>query len=233
MAERALIPLSAIPAGRAPALPAEPRGGRRRPLLRALAMPLIAALLVAASLAAAAPAKAEARRYVLDPAHTSVGFMVMHMGFAKTLGLFREAEGAFVFDEEAPQVSDIQATIKAASVFTNHEKRDEHLRAGDFLAVEQFPTITFKGREAVKTGPRTGRITGDLTLRGITRPVTLEVVWNRSGDYPFGDKHHAVGISARTTIKRSDFGMTYALAGDLVGDAVEIILEFEAIRQPA
>jgi polyisoprenoid-binding protein YceI len=193
----------------------------------------ILALVLAAAAALPAPAAAEPRRYVIDPAHTSIGFMVMHIGFARTLGIFREAEGSFVFDETVPAVQDIQATIKAASVFTNHDKRDDHIRNADFLDAAQHPTITFKGREAVKTGPRTGRITGDLSLRGVTRPVTLEVVWNRSGVYPFGDKQHVVGISARTTIKRSEFGMTYALAGDLVGDEVEIILEFEAIRQPA
>jgi polyisoprenoid-binding protein YceI len=177
--------------------------------------------------AAAAP-----QTYVLDPQHLSIGFMVMHVGFAKTIGLFRKAEGSFVFDESEPSVRDIQTTIDAASVFTDHEKRDEHLRANDFLAVEQYPTITFKGVSAVKTGPRSGRITGDLTLRGVTKPVDLEVVWNKSGAYPFGDGHYAVGVSARTKIKRSDFGMTYALAGDMVGDEVDVMIEFEAIRQP-
>ncbi len=177
-------------------------------------------------------AQAAPQSYVLDPQHLSIGFMVMHVGFAKTLGMFRKAEGSFVFDESEPAVRDIQATIDAASVFTDHEKRDEHLRANDFLAVEQYPTITFKGTSAVKTGPRTGRVTGDLTLRGVTKPVDLEVVWNKSGAYPFGDGHYAMGVSARTKIKRSDFGMTYALAGDMVGDDVDIIIEFEAIRQP-
>lgn len=205
---------------------------QRTILTRPGALAALAALLLPALLLPV-PAAAEPQRYRLDPAHTSVGFMVMHVGFARTLGIFKEAQGSFVFDEAVPAVTDIEATITAASVFTNHDKRDEHLRNDDFLAVARYPTITFKGREAVKTGPRTGRISGDLTLRGVTRPVTLEVVWNRSGVYPFGDRHHAVGISARTTIKRSDFGMTYALAGDMVGDDVEIILEFEAIRQPA
>ncbi|MFO1127248.1 MAG: YceI family protein [Rhodospirillales bacterium] len=198
----------------------------RRGVAAAAALALLAAVWFPAG------ARAAPQTYVLDPEHLSVVFMVMHMGFAKTVGMFKKAEGSFVFDEAEPAVTDIVATIDAASVFTNHEKRDEHLRGTDFLAVQQYPTITFKGVSAIKTGPRSGRVTGDLTLRGVTKPVDLEVVWNRSGTYPMGDGHYAMGLSARTTIKRSDFGMTYAVANNLVSDDVDIILEFEAIRQP-
>jgi polyisoprenoid-binding protein YceI len=193
----------------------------------------LAAAAVVAVVFGGGPASAEPRRYVIDQSHMSIAFMVWHVGFAKTLGIFREAEGSFVFDPEAPAVRDIDVTIQAASVFTNHQKRDDHLRQADFLDVANHPTITFRGTSATSTGPRTGTVTGDLTIRGVTRPVTLDVVWNKSADYPFGDGHHAAGISARTTIKRSDFGMTYAVQGGLVGDEVEIILEFEAIRQAA
>lgn len=176
------------------------------------------------------PAVAEPRDYVLDTSHLSIAFLVSHVGFAKTLGMFRTAEGSFVFDQAVPMVTDIQVSIPTASVFTNNEARDTHLRSSDFLATDEYPTMTFKGTSATPTGERTGTVTGDLTLRGITKPVVLDVTWNKSGDYPFGDKHYAVGVSARTTIKRSDFGMTYA--SGLVGDNVDIILEFEAIRQP-
>ncbi|MFO1154068.1 MAG: YceI family protein [Rhodospirillales bacterium] len=206
-----------------------PRSSVRKELMRMG----VVVILAAAGFGLAGSARAAPQSYVLDTQHTSVAFMVMHMGFAKTLGVFRKAEGSFVFDESEPSVRDIRATIDAASVFTDHEKRDEHLRGNDFLAVQQYPTITFKGVSAVKTGPRSGRVTGDLTLRGVTKPVDLEVVWNKSGTYPFGDGHYATGISARTTIKRSDFGMTYGVEGNLVGDEVDIMLEFEAIRQPA
>lgn len=178
------------------------------------------------------PAAAEPQSYILDSSHLTIAFLVSHVGFAKTLGIFKTAEGSFVFDEEEPSVTDIEVTIPAASVFTNNDARDNHLRSADFLAAEQYPKITFEGTSATQTGPRTGTVTGDLTLRGVTKPVTLEVTWNKSDAYPFGDNHYATGISARTTIRRSDFGMTYALAGGLVGDEVEIILEFEAIRKP-
>jgi polyisoprenoid-binding protein YceI len=170
-------------------------------------------------------------RYVLDPNHMSIGFLISHVGFERLLGMFREADGSFVFDEQNPAVSDIDVTIRAASVFTNHDKRDEHLRGADFLWVEKYPEITFRGTSAEQTGARTGKVIGDLTIRGVTKPVTLDVVLNKSGQYPFGDMHYATGISARTKIKRSDFGMTYAVESGLVGDEVEIILEFEAIRQ--
>jgi len=190
-----------------------------------------ATLLIAVVFGPVRPAAAAPEIYRIDQSHMSMAFLVTHVGFAKTLGLFRKAEGSFVFDPEVPQVADIQVTIDAESVFTNHEKRDEHLRGVDFLDVANHPEITFVGTEATQTGPRAGTVTGDLTIRGVTRPVILEVVWNKSGAYPFGDGHYAMGLSARTKIKRSDFGMTYAVAGGLVGDEVEIILEFEAIRQ--
>ena len=177
------------------------------------------------------PAHGEPIRYALDPEHLTIAFLVDHIGFAKTLGIFREASGSFVFDESIPAVSDIDISINAASVFTNHEARDEHLRKEDFLWVARFPVIRFTGISSKQTGPRTGTVTGELGLRGVTRPVTLTVVWNRTASYPFGDKHEAVGISARTRFRRSEFGMTYAVANEWVGDEVEVIIEFEAIRQ--
>jgi polyisoprenoid-binding protein YceI len=184
--------------------------------------------ILAASVLHPLPARAAPERYQLDANHMAIAFLVSHVGFAKTLG---RAEGSFVFDPEKPAVSDIAVTIGAASVDTQHEERDKHLRAQDFLWVEQHPHITFRGTSAGQTGPRTGRITGDLTIRGVIKPVTLDVVWNKNRQYTFGDMHYATGVSARAKIKRSDFGMTYALEGGMVGDEVEILLEFEGIRQ--
>jgi polyisoprenoid-binding protein YceI len=177
------------------------------------------------------PARAAPERYQLDPNHMAIAFLVSHVGFAKTLGQFTRAEGFFVFDPEKPAISDIAVTIDAASVDTRHEERDRHLRAQDFLWIEQHPQITFHGTSAEQTGPRTGKVVGNLMIRGVTKPVTLDVLWNKSGQYTFGDMHYATGVSARTKIKRSDFGMTYALEGGMVGDEVEILLEFEGIRQ--
>lgn len=198
-------------------------------LRRTLAVPLLCGLL---SSLPAQRAAAEFERYEIDPAHFSIGFLVHHIGYADTLGMFLEGGGSFSFDESAPAVKDIEVTIAAESVFTNHDKRDDHVRGGDFLDAGDHPEIRFVGTEAEPTGETTGVITGDLTLRGVTRPVTLAVTLNKIGEYPFGDgPPYVVGVSARTTIRRSDFGMTYAVENGWVGDEVEVILEFEAIRQ--
>lgn len=186
---------------------------------------------VAVYLASSLPAWAQPAPYVIDREHAHFAFMVSHIGFARTMGEFREVEGRFTFDEAAMTVSDVKVTIKTASVDTNHDKRDAHLRKKDFFWTDEHPTMTFVGTKAERTGERTGKLTGDLTLRGVTRPVTFDLTLNKTGRYPFGDKHYAVGASARGQIKRSDFGMTYAVADGLVGDVVDIVIEFEGIRQ--
>lgn len=193
-------------------------------------MKRLLAVLVGTLILATPVAQAQPARYTLDPEHVAVAFLVKHIGFASTLGQFLEVEGSFVFDESVPSVSDLEVTIEADSVFTAHERRDDHVRSDDFLAADDHPEITFAMTAAEQTGARTGTVTGDLTIRGVTRPVTLEVTWNKSGKYPFND-NYVTGISARTTIQRSDFGMTYALDNGLVGDEVEILIEAEAIRQ--
>ena len=196
-------------------------------LRRAAVVPALAASL----LLAPGAATAKPYDYIIDPEHMVVAFSVSHLGFADVLGRFLVVTGSFRFDEETRSLSNVNAEIQADSVFTAHPARDGHVRKEDFLWAEKHPVITFSGTGSEPTGERTGKVFGDLTIRGVTKPVVLDVTWNRSGNYPFGDKHYAIGLSARTTIKRSDFGMTYALEGDMVGDEVEIILEFEAIRQ--
>jgi len=177
------------------------------------------------------PATAEPAEYELDPDHLNIGFLVSHIGFAKTSGIFREAEGSFVFDEESLKLSDIKVTVETESVFTNHKKRDKHLRSADFLDADEYPEMTFVGTGSEKTGARSGTVTGKLTLRGQTHPLTLEVTWNKSGFYPFGHKDYVIGISARGKLKRSLYGMTYVVENGWVGDEVELIIEFEARRQ--
>ena len=197
---------------------------------------LRALVMVGVVVTATGEARAEFRDYVLDPGHTSIGFLVHHIGYADTLGLFTEVEGRFAYDEAAPAVRDVYVEVDAASIFSNNEARDEHARNADFLDVADHPTIVFEGRTATPTGERTGTITGDLTLRGVTREVTFELELNKAGRYPFdptggGEPPYVVGVSARGTIDRSDFGMTYAVEPGWVGDEVELIIEFEAIRQ--
>ena len=178
------------------------------------------------------PSTAEFRDYKIDPAHVAVKFAVHHIGFADTLGMFLDVQGSFKFDESAPAVKDIVITVTADSVFTNHERRDGHLKGKDFLNAEEHPEVRFVGTDAKATGENTGQITGDLTLLGVTRPMTLDVTLNKIGEYPFGDgPPYVVGVSARGTVKRSDFGMMYAVENGWVGDEVELTIEFEAIRQ--
>lgn len=200
------------------------------PLPRRFAGPRRMLLAAAALFALAAPAQAEPRDYRIDPEHFSIVFNAVHIGYAPTWGLFLKGAGSFTFDEETRTLSRLKVEIETGSVFSNNQARDEHLRSPDFLDAKAHPLATFVMSEARPTGERTGKVTGDLTLRGVTKPVTLDVTWNKSGPYPFGGTY-VTGISARTAIKRSDFGSTYALENDLVGDEVEIQIDLEAIRQ--
>jgi polyisoprenoid-binding protein YceI len=195
---------------------------------------LAAAALVAAAVALAAgqPARAEPRAYKLDQEHFAIAFLTHHLGLADTLGMFREARGSFTYDAEAQTISDVEITVETDSVFTNHKERDQHLRGPDFLNAKEYPTMTFTADKAEVTGDKTGKIHGELTLLGETNPLTLDVTYRGGRTYPFGDGHYAIGISARGTLERSDYGMTYAVDNGFVGDEVHLIIEFEAIRQP-
>jgi polyisoprenoid-binding protein YceI len=198
------------------------------------ALPFLLSLFMALSLFA--PARAEPAKYVIDPEHFSIAMSIRHIGYFDLVGLFTEGAGSFVFDEAKPEVTDVRVTIKTASFFSGHKKRDDHVRSADFLDAKAFPEMVFVGKSSEKTGERTGRIHGELTLRGVTRPLTLDVTWVKSGEYPiggglFGSKPYVTGIDARATLKRSDFGMTYALDNGLVGDDVTLMLGFEARRQ--
>lgn len=177
------------------------------------------------------PAAAEPHQYRIDPEHFSIGFLIGHLGYAMQLGNFLEGQGEFVYDEQTRELYSARVEIAADSVFTNHEARDDHLRSSDFLDAGRHPSIRFEGTHFVAHDGSTGTLEGNLTLRGETRQVRLDVTLNKAGTYPFGHGEYTLGISARTTLKRSDWGMTYALEDGLVGDEVELILELEALRQ--
>ncbi|WP_029059753.1 YceI family protein [Stappia stellulata] len=197
--------------------------------MRRLAISTVSGLVAFAALPVAT-AIAEARDFKIDPAHFSIVFNAQHIDYAPTWGMFLKGEGSFTFDEDTRTLSDLTVTIPADSVFSNNERRDGHLRSDDFLSAETHPDITFVMTSAEEETARSGTVTGDLTLRGVTRPVTLDVTLNKVGPYPFGDTY-VIGISARTTLKRSEFGMTYAVENGLVGDEVPIRIDLEAIRQ--
>lgn len=179
----------------------------------------------------AASVHAEPAEYRIDPEHVAVAFLVGHAGYAKVLGQFLEVEGSYMFDEETGVLSDIEVVVNTASVFSNHDDRDDHLRSGDFLNSRRNPEMTFIAETGARTSQRTFEVTGQLELLGVTRPLTLQATWNKSEDYPFGRSAYVMGVSARGMIMRSEFGMDYAFDGDLVGDEVEIVIEFEARRQ--
>jgi polyisoprenoid-binding protein YceI len=190
-----------------------------------------AGLVPALLLAFAPSAQADPAAYEIDREHATVGFLVSHLGFADVLGFFGEIDGRFVFDESANAVSDIEVSVGTASVFSNHEDRDEHLRSNDFLAARRFPEMTFRAPSAVSADGQAFEIAGTLELLGERRPLTLIATLNKSGDYPIGRNAYALGVSARGTLKRSDFGMSYGVDNGWVGDDVEIIIELEARRQ--
>lgn len=175
------------------------------------------------------PAKA-AEKFILDPTHASVLFGVSHLGFSKTFGRFNTVEGVFSLDPEAPDKSSVEVTMDAASLDTNHAKRDEHLRGPDFFDVTKYPTLTYKSTSVKSTGPKTAIVTGDLTLHGVTKPVPLQVTLVNTGVHPMDKTKTVAGFSARGTLKRTDFGMGYA--APVLGDEVEIIIEVDAIKQP-
>ena len=150
----------------------------------------------------------------------------------KTLGQFLRASGGYTFDDESGMVSELRIVVETDSVDTHHEARDRHLRSGDFLDVGAHPEMTYVADGARRTSDGTFAVTGELTLLGTTRPLTLEATLNKNAPYPIGDRAEVMGVSARGTLKRSEFGMTYGVADDLVGDEVEIVIEFEARRAP-
>jgi len=171
--------------------------------------------------------------YILDETHLSIGFLVDHAGYARTLGMFTKARGSFKYNEVNNTVSDVEIIIDTDSVFTNHDKRDSHLKSPDFLNVQKYPTMTFKAdMNNLKSNP--GKIKGDLTLLGITKPLILNTKINKIDTYPFRvglSKPMVMGVSATASFKRSDFGMNYALKKNLVGDQIDLIIEFEARQE--
>jgi len=181
----------------------------------------LGALLFLAGLAA----PARAAEYTIDPTHTHILFMIDHLGFAKMVGLFTDFSGNISFDPNNVTASQLHVTINTSSLDTQNAQRNKDLKGADWFNVTEFPTMAFVGRSYVKKDDHSGTITGDLTLLGVTRPVTLSVVLNKAGKNPL-DKKEEVGFSARGMLKRSDFGMKTFLPA--IGDDVRLILEVEA-----
>ncbi|MDD9899735.1 MAG: YceI family protein [Alphaproteobacteria bacterium] len=189
---------------------------------------LIALATVAILSFASTQAQAAVEEYDFDKKHTQVFFKVSHLGFSISHGRFNEVDGGFSFDLDHPEKSSVNVTIKTDSLDMGQDGWDEHLKGEDFFKVEAFPEMTFKSTAVEVTGEKTAKVTGDLTLLGVTKPVTLDVTYNKAGIHPFGGKYVA-GFSATGMLKRSDFGMTYGLPN--IGDDVHMMIEVEGFRK--
>ncbi len=170
--------------------------------------------------------------YALDPTHTRLGFAVRHMAVSKVRGGFNRFEGTLELAED-PVDSKVSVTIEADSVDTRDENRDNHLRTNDFFDVANHPTWTFVSTKIHPVDATDWKVDGDLTIRGTTRPVTLDVELEGVVKDPYGN--HRVGFSARTTIDREDFGVAFGAVmeagGLVVGKKVDIEIEAEAVLQ--
>lgn len=184
-----------------------------------------------AALFATACGSATAATYTLDPNHTQVRFTWNHYGFSNLVGQFGKIEGTLAFDAADPTKSSVTATIQTASVDSNIRKLDEKLVSSDYFDATKFPTATFKSTRVEKGAtPDTLKVTGDLSLHGVTKPVTLDVTVVKVGDHPLR-KGPAAGFEATTTLKRSDFGITNYLP--MAADEVGIHVVVEAVEAKA
>jgi polyisoprenoid-binding protein YceI len=184
---------------------------------------LTAASMVATFLSSATAAYSA--DYTIDPAHSHIVFMIDHLGFAKIVGLFSDFSGTLSFDPNNVPAGKLNVTIKTESLQTQFAPRDKDLKGADWFNTTEFPEITYVGSQFAKKDDHTGTITGKLTLHGVAKPVTLDVVVNKVGQNPL-DKINSAGFSARGTLKRSDFGMKTFLGA--IGDEVDLIIEIEA-----
>ena len=184
------------------------------------------AYLLAASLLGAA-ASAQAADYKIDPSHTHVLFMVNHLGFSNMIGVFAETAGTVAFDPAHVDASKLNVVIKTASLQTQFGPRDSDLKGADWFNVAEFPEMTFVGKSFAKKDDKSGTVTGDLTLLGVTKPVTLEVTFNKAGVSPVS-KADTVGFSARGAFNRTDFGLKTFVP--YIGDKVDLVIETEATR---
>ena len=169
----------------------------------------------------------------IDPAHTMVEFSVRHMMISNVKGVFQKTSGTITANGTDPNSVQIDATIDASSIDTRVEKRDNHLKSPAFLDVAKYPTITFKSTKVEPDGADKWKVTGDLTLHGVTKPVVIEVQNTAPIKDPYGKTR--AGASASTTINRKDFGVSFnqpmETGGMLIGDDVAITIEVEAVKQ--
>jgi polyisoprenoid-binding protein YceI len=188
-------------------------------------MAALAGLLLVPSMAAATP-------FEVDPVHSSITFKIRHL-VSKVEGRFTDWNGTLDFDAENPEASTAEAVIQTASITTGNDRRDNHLKSADFFEVETYPQITFKSTKVEKAGDGF-TLTGDFTMHGVTKPVTLDVEFLGVGDHPMGKGATVAGFTATGTIDRKDWGITwnktFDSGGTLLSDTVEMVIEVEAVH---
>jgi polyisoprenoid-binding protein YceI len=172
--------------------------------------------------------------YKIDPAHTVIQFSVRHMRIARVRGQFDKFSGTVQLDETNPANTGVDIQVETASVNTRESKRDDHLRSPDFFNSELYPTMSFKSKQVEVTDKLHAHLFGDLTIRDVTRPLTLEVEYLGKARSPWGTTSH--GFAASAKINRKDWGLTWNVAletgGWLVADEVEMTIELELVEQP-
>ena len=175
-------------------------------------------------------AVAEPTEYAFDKSHANLSFSYDHLGFSTTDGRFGDWDGKLIIDQENPANSSVEFVIDVASLDTFFAERDKHFLSADFFDVEKFPKATFKSTKVEKTGDNTLKVTGDLTIKDITKPVTLDVDVTKLGEHPMAKKP-AAGFAVTATVKRSDFGM--GMLVPYVGDDVTVVFHGESLKAAA
>ena len=188
--------------------------------------PVVASLVFGSIVVLATATVTTAQQYVFDTSHTAIVFQIDHLGMSHTYGRFNEITGEFTVDSQNAAGSSFSLTIQTNSVDTGFEKRDDHLRGPDFFNAKQFPVISFKSTK-VEVDTHGYRLTGDLSLHGVTKSITFNLRKMGEGIDPWGN--YRMGFSTELNIKRSDFGMDHML--EAVGDDVRLMISFEGLRQ--
>jgi len=170
--------------------------------------------------------------FVLDKSHTEVGFIARHLMVSKVRGRFTDFDGTIVVADD-PSESSVEVTIQAASINTNDENRDKHVRTNDFLSVDEFPALTFRSTKVELSSGGDWKVNGDLTVRGVTRPIVLDVQFEGVIQDPWGNQR--LGFAASGEIDRNDFGVSFNAAletgGFVVSPKIKLEIEAEAVRQ--
>lgn len=170
--------------------------------------------------------------YAIDPSHSRIGFVARHAMVTKVRGSFNDFAGTGFFDADDPSRSHLELRIQAASIDTRNADRDAHLRSNDFFDMDTYPTLEFGSTNVEAVGATTYRVTGDLTIKGVTRPVTIDFEYEGVATDPYGNQR--IGLEGRATVNRRDFGIEFNVAldtgGVLVGEKIALEFEVSAVR---